>query len=157
MASKTCSKHLRSPEETAQVAARLAHLLQPGDCVLLDGTLGTGKTHFARSLIQSVLYAPEDVPSPTFTLVQLYETQIGPVWHTDLYRVGSISEIEELGLAEAFETAVVLVEWPERLGDLQPANALTIALQQGPDHDSRELTAHWSDPSWDHRMKEWCA
>ena len=128
---------------------QLGKSLRAGDVILLEGPVGAGKTHFARSLIQSLLKEPEDVPSPTFTLVQVYDTSRGPLWHTDLYRVGSVFEIEELGLSDAFETAICLVEWPDRLGALRPDSALTLTLSAGADEDSRQLIASWQNPRWD--------
>ncbi|MGI9367304.1 MAG: tRNA (adenosine(37)-N6)-threonylcarbamoyltransferase complex ATPase subunit type 1 TsaE [Ruegeria sp.] len=140
---------LNSPEETAATAARVGAILRPGDCLLLDGAIGSGKTHFARSLIQSLMRAPEDVPSPTFTLVQTYDTTAGEIWHSDLYRLGSILEIEELGLAEALETAICLIEWPQKLGVLAPKSALSLKFALDPDHEgTRHLTISWTDPKW---------
>ena len=81
------SLDLPGPQATADLAARLGARLQPGDVLLLEGPIGAGKTHFARSLIQSLLTEPEDVPSPTFTLVQVYDTEKGEIWHADLYRL----------------------------------------------------------------------
>jgi tRNA threonylcarbamoyladenosine biosynthesis protein TsaE len=145
---------LDSPDATAQRAMQLAAYLNPGDTVLLSGDLGSGKTHFARSLIHSVLSLPEDVPSPTFTLVQIYETDVGPIWHADLYRIGSTQEIEELGLAEAFDTAICLVEWPDRLAELTPSDALCIELGQGAEEQERSFEASWTDTKWDAPMRE---
>lgn len=146
---------LSSPDATADLAQALGPILRPGDTVLLTGGLGAGKTYFARSLITSVLLEPEDVPSPTFTLVQIYDTRRGPLWHADLYRVGGAQEIEELGLSEAFDDAICLVEWPDRLGDLRPQGALDITLEDGHNDEARHLTATWSDPAWDARLKGW--
>jgi tRNA threonylcarbamoyladenosine biosynthesis protein TsaE len=83
-----------SPDETTQRATALGQNLGAGDVLLLDGDVGAGKTHFARSLIQSLLSRPEDVPSPTFTLVQTYASDRGEIWHADLYRLTSTHEIE---------------------------------------------------------------
>lgn len=144
-----------TPEATADFATALATRLHPGDVLLLDGSVGAGKTHFARALIQSILHQPEDVPSPTFTLVQTYDTTLGPVWHTDLYRIGSAYEIEELGLPEAFETAICLVEWPDRLGGLTPDNALHLTFAQGKTDKARTLrVASYSD-LWSERLQGW--
>ena len=147
--------HLSSPDQTAKVAEQLAHRLKPGDVILLSGPVGAGKSHFSRHLIQSILLEPEDVPSPTFTLVQTYETQRGELWHSDLYRIGSTAEIEELGLAEAFEDAICLVEWPDRLGALAPEDAVTLELSHGADEQSRVLTVFWTDTKWADRTSQW--
>lgn len=153
----TLTLSLATPEDTTAWAVDLAGQLYPGDVLLLSGDVGAGKTHFARALISSILAQPEDVPSPTFTLVQTYETWQGPVWHSDLYRITSTSEIEELGLAEAFETAICLVEWPDRLADLTPQDALHITLTQGDTEDARRLVANWSDPKWTAKLESWRA
>jgi len=118
--------HTSSPEETGDLARRIGAALRPGATLLLDGGVGAGKTHFARALIQSLLLSPEDVPSPTFTLVQTYDGRSGEIWHADLYRLSSPDEVVELGLEEAFETAICLIEWPDRLGELAPPDALTL-------------------------------
>ena len=146
-----------SEQETARLAGYLGACLKAGDTVLLDGVVGAGKTHFARHLIQSLLNAPEDVPSPTFTLVQTYDTRSGPLWHADLYRLSSIFEIEELGLTEAFDSAICLVEWPDRLGRLTPDDALTIQFDQGATEYSRKLAVDWTDPKWEPKLLNWTA
>ncbi|SLN69221.1 tRNA threonylcarbamoyladenosine biosynthesis protein TsaE [Falsiruegeria litorea R37] len=144
---------LITPEKTAELAEFLALHLRPGDCILLFGEIGSGKTFFARNLIQSLLDHPEDVPSPTFTLVQVYETSVGEIWHSDLYRLTSIDEVEELGLIEAFETSICLIEWPEKLDDLAPQDALSLHFTADPEHDTRRaLTLNWNDPKWDTRL-----
>ncbi|MEO0664951.1 MAG: tRNA (adenosine(37)-N6)-threonylcarbamoyltransferase complex ATPase subunit type 1 TsaE [Pseudomonadota bacterium] len=124
---------LATPEDTARFARALGGNLAAGDCVLLEGGLGAGKTTFARALIQYLLPSPEDVPSPTFTLVQTYETPDFEIWHCDLYRLGNADELIELGLEEAFETAVTLIEWPDRLGDWQPSSAATLRFDVATD------------------------
>lgn len=144
---------LSSPGETAQLASRLGACLSPGDTVLLSGGIGAGKTHFARALIQSLQDMPEDVPSPTFTLVQVYDTRMGELWHSDLYRLTSPDEVIELGLTDAFETAICLVEWPDRLGDLAPPNALLLDLALGQDEETRHLTFSWQTEDWAARME----
>lgn len=146
---------LSTPEQTARVARRLAHGLKPGDTVLLSGPVGAGKSHFARNLIQALLIEPEDVPSPTFTLVQTYETTCGTLWHSDLYRINSTQDVEELGLIDAFQDAICLVEWPDRLGELTPDHALHVELGYGTDEDSRVLRATWKDTKWSNRMQDW--
>lgn len=138
--------HLSDPEATASLAKLLGSKLCAGDIILLSGPVGAGKTHFARVLIQSILTHPEDIPSPTFTLVQTYDTTRGELWHSDLYRVNSDTEIDELGLLEAFETAICLVEWPDRLGPMCPENALTIDLVT--DGDARDAHLSWVTDRW---------
>ena len=157
MAQSTFEISLSDPDETAGLAAALASCVVPGDVILLSGDLGAGKTHFARALIRSILAEPEDVPSPSFTLVQTYETPRGMVWHSDLYRITNVEEVEELGLFQAFEEAICLVEWPDRLADLTPQDALTLSLSYGPSESERVLAANWSDPKWAERLAPWRA
>ena len=123
---------LPGPDETANLGARIAGHLRAGDCVLLSGGLGTGKTHFARALIQKRLGDNglfEDVPSPTYTLVQIYDDTVCEIWHADLYRLSGPDELIELGLDEAFEAGITLIEWPDRLGDLKPKNTLNLLFE----------------------------
>ena len=138
--------HLPDADATAALAAQLGPKLSMGDVILLNGPVGAGKTHFARALIQSILTQAEDVPSPTFTLVQTYDTTQGQLWHSDLYRISSDIEIDELGLLEAFETAICLVEWPDRLGPVRPETALTIDLVAV--DDARDAHLSWTDDRW---------
>ncbi len=117
------SVKLENEVATSSLAKRISKHLQKGDCLLLSGPIGAGKSHFARSIIQSIMAKDgeiEDVPSPTFTLVQMYETRSGEIWHADLYRLSDVDELAELGLDDAFENAITLVEWPERLGPYRP-------------------------------------
>ncbi|EAR53020.1 hypothetical protein OG2516_11171 [Oceanicola granulosus HTCC2516] len=142
---------LAAPHETEALAARFASRLGAGDCLLLSGPIGAGKSAFARALIRARLGDPAaEVPSPTFTLVQVYETDDTEIWHTDLYRLTGPSEALELGLAEAFETAICLVEWPDRLADLAPEGALTLALADAP--PGRSLTISGPE-SWRPRLE----
>lgn len=147
---------LTSADQTATLAQRLGAQLCAGDTVLLSGDVGAGKTHFARALIQSLLAQPEDVPSPTFTLVQTYDAVDGTeIWHADLYRLTGPSEIEELGLSDALQDAICLIEWPDRLAALRPQGALDITLNTTDVEDHRLLTAAWSDPRWTARLTNW--
>jgi tRNA threonylcarbamoyladenosine biosynthesis protein TsaE len=144
---------LALPDEaaTAALAARLAAVVRPGDVLLLSGPIGAGKTALARALIRHASGNPaEDVPSPTFTLVQTYATPRGEIWHADLYRLSHPDEVLELGLAEAFDTAICLVEWPDRLGSLTPPGALRIELAAGRDGHRATLTA---PPDWHPRLE----
>jgi tRNA threonylcarbamoyladenosine biosynthesis protein TsaE len=106
----------------------LAEALRKGDVVALWGDLGAGKTTFARILIQTLVGKPIDVPSPTFTLVQIYDSLQGEIWHCDLYRLKEPEEIFEIGLEDAFYQAICLVEWPERLGNLLPQRRIDVTF-----------------------------
>ncbi|MCR9127370.1 MAG: tRNA (adenosine(37)-N6)-threonylcarbamoyltransferase complex ATPase subunit type 1 TsaE [Rhodobacteraceae bacterium] len=146
--------HSLSEAETADLARRLGLCLLAGDTVLLSGPIGAGKTHFARALIGSLLRVPEDVPSPTFTLVQTYDTRMGELWHADLYRLTDTAEIDELGLIDAFGTAICLIEWPDRLGDLAPDDALTVTLSPDPDDaGARHIGLQAVDARWPHLLE----
>jgi tRNA threonylcarbamoyladenosine biosynthesis protein TsaE len=112
---------------TAALGSAIAHALAPGDAVLLKGDLGSGKTTLARAVL-SALGVSEAVPSPTFTLVQGYDTPRLPVSHFDLYRLKRASEMDELGLDEALEDGAALIEWPERAEGRLPQNALLVEL-----------------------------
>ncbi len=140
-----------SPDATAQIARRLAPLLVPGDCLLLEGPIGAGKSHFARAVILDRLAMggrTEDVPSPTYTLVQTYEDGIAEIWHADLYRLSTPDEIVELGLTDAFESAICLVEWPDRLGSDAPDDALHLSMAIGRDVGTRRLTFSAQAQRW---------
>lgn len=142
---------LNSPDETDHLAKEIAPHLGAGDVILLQGGLGAGKTHFARALIQTRLAAngmSEDVPSPTYTLVQTYSDGALEIWHADLYRLSSSDEIDELGLTDAFETGICLVEWPDRLASLAPRSALTIRFRNAESEDARIVEFFASDPRW---------
>ncbi len=121
---------LTLPDETATqaLAARLAAKARPGDVLLLSGPLGAGKTSFARAFIRACAQHPElEIPSPTFTLLQTYETPQGLISHYDLWRLDGPRGLQELGWDEAL-CGIVLVEWPDRLGALTPAEALRLDI-----------------------------
>ncbi len=121
----SAERMLELPDEaaTASLARRIAALARPGDVIALRGDLGAGKTTFARAFIGEA-----DVPSPTFTLVQVYDRPAGSIWHLDLYRLTDPEEAVELDIEDAFAEGISLIEWPERLGRLLPAERLDIAL-----------------------------
>lgn len=120
--------NLNGIQATDRIAATLARNLRVGDFIALAGALGAGKTTFARSLVQT-LVPGEEVPSPTFTLVQSYDAPGCRVVHADLYRVKSEREVVELGFDEALEAGALIVEWPDRMGRLMPSDRLDIILE----------------------------
>lgn len=140
------SIHIENEEALSGIAAKVAPLLRAGDVLCLKGGLGAGKTAFARALIQTLAGALEEVPSPTFTLVQVYDAIQPEVWHFDLYRLESEKsnaekDILELGWEEARRHAVALVEWPERLGSLLPRDRLEILISIDPANEkARRMT-----------------
>jgi tRNA threonylcarbamoyladenosine biosynthesis protein TsaE len=138
---------LRSAEATAAAGAALARAARAGDVITLSGPLGVGKTELARGFV-AALGHDDEVPSPTFAIVQPYDDVDPAVWHVDLYRIEDASEIEELGL-DAAADAVLLVEWPERAGDHYWPSALRLSLEFAQNGD-RILTAG-VPPSWEGR------
>ena len=135
---------------TASLAAALAARARPGDVLTLSGVLGAGKTSFARFFIRA-LGIGEEVPSPTFTLVQTYETTRGTVWHFDLYRLTSPEEVWELGFEEALIDGIILIEWPERIGALLPRERLDLTLAAGASPQARVATLQGS-AGWSARL-----
>jgi tRNA threonylcarbamoyladenosine biosynthesis protein TsaE len=121
---------------TAAFAARISQRAAAGDVIALKGDLGAGKTTFARGFIRA-RGCTEEVPSPTFTLVQIYELRSAVIWHFDLYRLKSPEEAWELGIEDAFDEAISLIEWPERLGTLLPRRRLEIELLFGDQPEAR--------------------
>lgn len=128
---------LPDEDETVCLAQVLAPHLGAGDVLLLEGPIGAGKTHFCRALIRARLGHQEEVPSPTFTLVQTYGAD-PEIWHSDLYRLTHPDEAWELGLDDAFREAICLVEWPDRLGKSAPPDALR--LRFAPEGAGRNVT-----------------
>lgn len=124
---------LATEADTAALGERLARAARAGDCILLAGPIGTGKSCLARAFIRTLCGCDEEVPSPTFTLVQVYEANGTEIWHADLYRLTHPDEVWELGLDQAFATAICLVEWPDRLGKHRPDGAFLLALESDGD------------------------
>lgn len=129
---------LRDPAATERLGHFIAGWLKAGDVVALDGPLGAGKSVLARAIIRHLCPQEDDIPSPTFTLVQTYEPDDLPlIMHFDLYRLETPEESLELGIEDAFIDAICLIEWPQRLGAFLPRGALTITLVDGADANSR--------------------
>jgi len=129
---------LSDPARTEALAARLSRLAEKGDVIALSGDLGAGKTVFARAFIRAYTgLADEEVPSPTFTLAQVYEGGRWLIWHFDLYRLEKPEHALELGLEEAIDQGVVLIEWPERLGAERPRQGLSLTLDFAADPQAR--------------------
>lgn len=121
---------LRSEADTRAFGARLGERLKSGDCILLRGDLGAGKTTLARAIIRAHAGEAVDVPSPTFSLVEAYEFDT-PLYHVDLYRLESPDQVVELGLEDLIETGITLIEWPEKAEGLLPASRLEIVMEEG--------------------------
>jgi tRNA threonylcarbamoyladenosine biosynthesis protein TsaE len=138
---------LEDETATQEAGRRLAQAARQGDVITLSGGLGVGKTTLARGFIEALGHDGE-VPSPSFAIVQPYDTLDPPVWHVDLYRLESAEEMDELGL-DAAEDGILLLEWPERAGPHMWANALRLVLSVEP-QGARSLTAV-VPPSWEGR------
>jgi len=145
----TATIHAPDEAATAAIARSIAAKARPGDVILLAGPLGAGKTAFARAFIRAFLNDPTlEIPSPTFTLVQTYDSATGDIWHFDLWRLETAAALEDLAWDEA-ATGIAVVEWPERLGALAPPDALRITITLVPSGRDIEISgpARWVDAS----------
>jgi len=133
---------LDSERATESLAARLANAVHAPMVIALRGELGAGKTAFARAFVRALpgTRVDEDVPSPTFTLVQTYETDKGTVWHFDLYRIDRPSELRELGWDDAIDEGICLVEWPEKAEGALPKDRLEVRLARGESDTARTVS-----------------
>lgn len=143
------------PEETAAAGAKLSQLCAPGDCITLTGDLGAGKTAFARGFIQALCGSDTIVASPSFTLTQLYEVNrhSNPftLTHADCYRLEHAEELSELGLEEAWESGILIVEWPQIAQAHLPKSRLEVSIAHGNSIDARIITLH-GDDNWRKRL-----
>jgi tRNA threonylcarbamoyladenosine biosynthesis protein TsaE len=133
---------LPDADATARLGAAVAAALRPGEAVCLTGPLGAGKSTLARGLVRALTKPDEDVPSPTFTLVQFYDGLHFPIAHFDLYRLERAEEAYEIGLDEALEDGAAVIEWPERLGGRLPADRLDIDIAMIGEGRAATLLAH---------------
>lgn len=153
MPPKTAAEFLLEDEDRAsRFGAALALLLRPGDTLLLDGPVGAGKSHIARAAIRALCGEGTEVPSPTFTLVQVYDGPQGEIRHADLYRLTDPGEVVELGLVEALDSAILLVEWPDRLGSYTPEGALRLRL--APEGNARRAVLEGAAPEMVSALRE---
>ena len=138
---------------TGRLAQALARVLAPGDVVALSGPLGSGKSALVRAIVRALGRPDEEVPSPTFTLVQTYDLPDFTLWHFDLYRIESPDEVAELGLEDALAGGVSMIEWPERAGPALPPGCLRIELDFGPQRGVRRAVLSGPD-SWAARLRD---
>jgi len=137
--------NLANEAATSALGAAIALMLKAGDVLRLAGPLGAGKTTLARAIVRRLCSAA-DIPSPTYTLVETYETKGFLLWHFDLYRLEKPEDVWELGLEECLDGGVAIIEWPERAGGYLPEGALTLSLELN--NDARLLhvdaSARWA-------------
>ena len=119
---------INSLDDTKKLAEKIASLVKIGDVITLKGDLGAGKTTFARYFINSLLSEEQEITSPTFNIAHQYDAPDFDIWHFDLYRLKNEREAEEIGLYDAFDEAVSLIEWPEIIGDILPEDRLLVEL-----------------------------
>ena len=142
---------LETADRTEGLGAAIAKLIEPGDVIALHGDLGAGKTTFSRGLISALFGTPTEVPSPTYNLVQLYETPDFDLWHFDLYRLESPEDLIELGWEET-QDGVALIEWPDRAGAHLPAWRLDLYIDLVGDNRTARLETQGED--WQTRLHE---
>lgn len=141
------SIHTHSVDETAQFAAMIAFGCRQGDCILLRGDLGTGKTAFARGFISSLCPGVQ-VTSPTFTLVQTYDAKDSTVWHFDLYRLEKADEVYETGIEDALRDGIMLIEWPDIISQILPVDALEVQIAYRKNENDRLISVRSADMRW---------
>jgi len=148
MATVTKNISIHTTDEMAALGHKIARILTPGCPIALTGPIGVGKSFLSRAIIQAWI-GPQDVPSPTFTLIQTYEADGFDIWHTDLYRLNAIDQVDELGLWEALADDVCLIEWPELICELLPKETLHIEISIPEGTEMRHVSlktdgAHWA-------------
>ncbi len=147
-----CEISLKDEAATLALGARIARFLQPGDVIALTGDLGAGKTTFSRGCIRA-LTNEEEVPSPTYTLVQTYDVDDFEIWHCDLYRLERPADVIELGFLDVVDDVVLLIEWPDKMGEYLPSDRLTIDFKFKDNGRDVSITG---GPGWTGRMDVIC-
>jgi tRNA threonylcarbamoyladenosine biosynthesis protein TsaE len=144
---------LPSEAATISIARRIAAVARSGDVIALKGDLGAGKTSFARGFIAGLTGRAEEAPSPTFTLVQTYDSDRGTIWHFDLYRLSKPEDALELGLEDALADGIALIEWPERIAGLLPRQRLDLTLSFLDDDDGARHLHLAGHGDWAERLQ----
>ena len=153
MAGKVKTFKIHTLQDTQRFAQKLAPLLHPKDIILLRGDLGLGKTTLTRAIIHEIGLKDEEVPSPTFTLLQTYDTKCGPLYHFDFYRIRKPEEIYELGIEDAYSYGITLIEWGEKMGPLEPIKRALI-IDMSMDKEERIFKVQSDNLSWQDRIQE---
>ena len=164
LGSMILTNKIKGPEAMTAFGHYLAQIIKTGDVIALEGGLGAGKSTLARGMIAAILEANgwpiDDIPSPTFTLVQSYpwadETdQTREIWHMDLWRLDGPDEVIELGFDEALGRHAMIIEWPDRMAGLLPPNTLMVSIETADGGDARTITLQSEDGSdWRDRLPE---
>lgn len=140
--------YLKNIEQTEILAAKLAKELVKGDIVTFKGTLGAGKTTFIKALIKSLVKEDIDVTSPTFNLLHLYRADSIEIWHFDLYRLKNTIEIYELGIEDAFQYGISLIEWPEIITNILPEDRINIEISFTDEENARIINFSSDSIKW---------
>lgn len=149
--------YLQNLDASRSLAGQFGKILKTGDIITFEGTLGAGKTEFCRAIIHALGYN-EDVPSPTFSLLQTYEPSLDDldtpaVWHLDLYRLEKSEDVFELGIEDGFDTAITLIEWPDKMGTYLPDEHLNVTLTMAKEEGARHIVFSCNE-YWAHRLKD---
>lgn len=152
-----CQFYLDDIAASRRLAGQFSALLKVGDIITFEGNLGAGKTEFCRAIIHALGFN-EDVPSPTFNLLQTYEPDVDDevtpaVWHLDLYRLERPEDVFELGVEEGFDTAITMIEWPDRMGRYLPDEHLKVSLSMTDIEGARKISFSGSE-YWAARLKD---
>lgn len=145
---------IENQAQTERLAQQIAALARQGDVLALHGDLGVGKSVFSRAFIRALTSPDEEVPSPTFTLVQIYDSEQGEIYHFDMYRLEQPDDALELGIEEAFNDGISLIEWPSKLGTYLPWDCLHITINNTGQSETARSLEFSSQGTWLSRLKE---